>query len=142
MLGCQRGDTDDGRRRVAGCAAERAGQRGVPVGGGAAGCSAACLRFSSFFWRFSSAFMRRSASRRSRTLLLKARPPAMESPPNADCPPRRPAHRAIEPSPGPPCRQGTRSDLLPLLVALVLRRHEAELAREPVHDEVVAGSVD
>src|SRR5262245_49840039 len=86
--------------------------------------------------------MRRSASRRSRTLLLNARPPAMESPPDADCPPRRPAHRAIEPSPGPPCRQGTRGDLLPLLVALVLRGHEAELAREPVHDEVVAGGVD
>src|SRR5215468_1949155 len=128
MLGCQRGDTDDGRRRVAGCAAERAGQRGVPVGGGAAGCSAACLRFSSFFWRFSSAFMRRSASRRSRTLLLKARPPAMESPPNADCPPRRPTHRAIESSLAPSSRQGTCRDGLSILIALVLGRDEAELA--------------
>src|SRR5437899_6857525 len=55
-------------------------QRGVPVGGvdgvPAAG-SDSFLRFSSFFCRFSSAFMRRSASRRSRTLLLKARPPSM-----------------------------------------------------------------
>src|SRR5262249_32793874 len=41
----------------------RARQRGVPVGGGPpTGSPAACLRFSSFFWRFSSAFIRRSAS--------------------------------------------------------------------------------
>src|SRR5262249_61814379 len=71
-----------------------------------------------------------------------AGPPAMEPPPSADGPPPRPAHQTLEPSPGLPRRQGTGSDLLPLLVALVLRRHEAELAREPVHDEVVTGGVD
>src|SRR5579885_353812 len=43
--------------------------------------SSLALRFSAFRWRFSSAFIRRSASRRSRTLLLKARPPAMGLPP-------------------------------------------------------------
>src|SRR5262249_38080580 len=88
------------------------------------------------------AFMRRSASRRSRTLLLNARPPAMESPPDADCPPPRPARQAIEPSRRPPRRQGTRRDRLTILVTLVLGRDEAELPREPVHDEVVAGGPD
>src|SRR5438874_3548341 len=119
--------------------------RGVPVGGvgGAPAVgSDSRLRFSSFFCRFSSAFMRRSASRRSRTLLLNARPPAMESPPDPDCPPPRPARQAIEPSPRSPRRQGTRDDRLSILLALVFRRDEAEFPGEPVDDEVVAGGPD
>src|SRR5262249_40348521 len=80
------------------------GQPGTPPAGGAgvpgvpAEPSVACLRFSSFFWRFSSAFMRRSASRRSRTLLLKARPPAMRSPPGRDLAPRAVDRQSSDPS--------------------------------------------
>src|SRR2546425_13257667 len=87
--------------------------------------------------------MRRSASRRSRTLLLKARPPAMESPPDPDCsPPRAATHQAIDPSLRPVLRQGTRRVDGRLIVGLLVRRHEAELARETVLHEVVPRRVE
>src|SRR5215472_2376065 len=79
--------------------------------------------------------MRRSASRRSRTLLLKARPPAMTSPP---------AMKTAEPSRGYRGRQGTACCMADaaLVVLLLVARHEGEPAREAVHDEVMAGGID
>src|SRR5262245_5095305 len=84
--------------------------------------------------------MRRSASRRSRTLLLKARPPAMRSPPEPDCPPGCPSHRAVEPSVRFPCRQGTR-DNRRVFLGVFVRGNELEMTRESVHDEVVTRAV-
>src|SRR5688572_33087329 len=87
--------------------------------------------------------MRRSASRRSRTLLLKARPPAMTSPPDRRgiaCPAGR--DESGEPSPRPPGRQGARgTDRRPGLLGL-LRGYEADRSGEPVHDEVLPRGVD
>src|SRR5262249_40541592 len=79
--------------------------------------------------------MRRSASRRSRTLLLKARPPAMTSPP---------AMKTAEPSRGCGGRQGAACRVADSRVVLLLlvARHEGEPAREAVHDEVVSRGVD
>src|SRR5262245_5015056 len=75
--------------------------------------------------------MRRSASRRSRTLLLKARPPAMTSPP---------AMKRAEPIRGYLGGQGAAERIgrpFLVIVFLVLARHELEPAREAIHHEVV-----
>src|SRR5262249_13746764 len=79
--------------------------------------------------------MGRSASRRSRTLLLKARPPAMTSPP---------AMKTAEPSRGCGGRQGAACRVADsrVVVLLLVARHEGEPAREAVHDEVVSRGVD
>src|SRR5438034_5128321 len=79
--------------------------------------------------------MRRSASRRSRTLLLKARPPAMGSPPDRDCPPRRPARRTIDPSFGSARGQGTDRAHRGVGLVLVHGGHELEAPREARSEE-------
>src|SRR6266849_1378071 len=86
--------------------------------------------------------MRRSASRRSRTLLLKARPPTMKSPPDRDSSPRRPAHRVLDPSLGYAWRQGARGADRRVGLVLVLRGHELEATGEAVDHEVVARGVE
>src|SRR5262245_43285493 len=86
--------------------------------------------------------MRRSASRRSRTLLLKARPPAMGSPPEPDCPPRRAPRQAIDPSLGSARGQGADRADWGVGLVLVLGGHELEATGEAVHHEVVARRIE
>src|SRR3989475_11239958 len=76
--------------------------------------------------------MRRSASRRSRTLLLKARPPAMGTPPDPDCQPRRPALRAIDPSLGSARGQGAHRAHRPVGSVLVFGGAALGATREAV----------
>src|SRR5262249_4626869 len=91
--------------------------------------------FSSFFWRSSGAFMRPWPWPRPGPSLLRARPPAMTSPP---------AMKTAEPSRGCGGRQGAACRVADSRVVLLLlvARHEGEPAREAVHDEVVSRGVD
>src|SRR5439155_18858187 len=78
----------------------------------------------------------------SRTLLLNARPPAMGSPPGTNCLPRRPAHRAVDPSLGSARGQGMHGAHWGVGLVLALGRHGLEAPREAVHHEVVSRGVE
>src|SRR5439155_19614060 len=78
----------------------------------------------------------------SRTLLLNARPPAMGSPPGTNCLPRRPAHRAVDPSLGSARGQGMHGAHWGVGLVLGLGGHELEATREAVHHEVVSRGVE
>src|ERR1051325_7404008 len=91
--------------------------------------------------------MRRSASRRSRTLLLNARPPAMGSPPGRDFAPRVLRSRSIDPNARSAGGQGTvmvrdaRRER-DVFVPLVSGGDELELTGEPIDDEVMTSGVE
>src|SRR5438034_9232879 len=86
--------------------------------------------------------MRRSASRRSRTLLLKARPPAMGTPPDPDCQPRRPALRAIAPSLEAARGQRPHRAHRAVRFDLAFGGHELAAPREAAHHEGVPRGVE